>query len=80
LSEEEYQKALERELHGLVLSMPTDAFHAATLRDLWMRCVIVFFATLSVAGAGVAWRNLAATSDLQVRLVRASELNTHLKE
>jgi len=28
----------------------------------------------------MAWRNLAKTSDLQLRLVRTSELNTHLKE
>jgi hypothetical protein len=28
----------------------------------------------------VAWRNLVKSSDLQIRLIRASELNTHLKE
>jgi len=27
-----------------------------------------------------AWRNLAQTADLQIRLVRASELNSHLKQ
>jgi signal transduction histidine kinase len=31
-------------------------------------------------GSGIAWRNLATSSDLQIRLIRASELNTHLKE
>ena len=30
--------------------------------------------------SGLAWRNLAKTSELQIRLVRASELNSHLKE
>ena len=39
-----------------------------------------FFATLAVLGSGLAWRNLAKSSDLQIRLVRASEMNTHLKE
>jgi hypothetical protein len=29
---------------------------------------------------GLAWRNLTKSSDLQLRLVRASELNSHLKE
>ena len=81
LNDEEYQSLMQqRELHGLVLSMPIDAYQAATLRDLWMRCVIAFFATLSAVGAAFAWRNLATTSDLQLRLVRASELNTHLKQ
>ena len=41
---------------------------------------IVLLATISVVGSGLAWRNLAKTSELQIRLVRASELNTHLKE
>ncbi len=81
MNEEEYQTLMQqRELHGLVLSMPTEIYQAATMRDIWMRCVIAFFATLSAVGAGVAWRNLSATSDLQLRLVRASELNTHLKQ
>src|SRR5262249_1011295 len=29
---------------------------------------------------GLAWRNLAKSGELQMRLLRASELNTHLKE
>ena len=39
-----------------------------------------FLATVSVVGSGLAWRNLGKSSDLQIRLVRASELNMHLKE
>src|SRR5205807_2797088 len=53
---------------------------AAGLHDLWLRFVIAFFASVSALGTGLAWRNLAKTSELQIRLVRASELNTHLKE
>jgi len=64
----------------VILSIPTDSYRAAALRDLWLRCVIAFFATLSAVGAAFAWRNLTTTSDLQLRLVRASELNTHLRE
>ena len=33
-----------------------------------------------MAGYGLAWRSLDKTSELQLRLVRASELNLHLKE
>ncbi len=40
----------------------------------------MLLATVSVLGSGVAWRNLAKSSELQIRLVRASEMNTHLKE
>ena len=35
---------------------------------------------ISVIGCGLAWRSLAKTSELQIRLVRASELNSHLNQ
>ena len=70
----------KRELHGLVLVMSTESFHAVRTNDLWLRCVIAFFAGISALGAGLAWRNIGQTADLQIRLVRASELNSHLKE
>jgi signal transduction histidine kinase len=68
------------ELHGLVLVMSTDNFRAVCTSDSWLRFVISFFAGISALGAAFAWRNLAKTADLQIRLVRASELNSHLKE
>jgi signal transduction histidine kinase len=68
------------ELHGLVLAMSTENFRDVCTADLWLRYVLSFFAGISALGAGLAWRNLAKTADLQIRLVRASELNSHLKE
>lgn len=72
--------AAKHELHGLVLAMSTDTFHAVCTEDLWLRYIICFFATISALGAGLAWRNMGRTADLQIRLVRSSELNSHLKE
>ena len=72
--------AAKRELHGLVLAMSTGNFHRLCTRDLWLRCVIGFFAGISALGIGLAWRNVRRTAELQIRLVRASELNSHLKE
>ncbi len=68
------------ELHGLVLVMSTDNYLALCHSDAWLRVIISFFAGIAAMGAGFAWRNLAQTADLQIRLVRASELNSHLKE
>jgi signal transduction histidine kinase len=45
-----------------------------------MRVIIGLLGTLAVAGYAVAWRTLIQTSELQLRLVRASEQNLHLKE
>ena len=81
MTEAEYETFIAgRELHGLVLAMSTDAMQAKCLHDLWLRSIIAFFAGVSALGAGLAWGNVSKTYQLQIRLVRVSELNTHLKE
>jgi len=81
LGEKEIKSLIEkRSLHGLLLTMSTEGLEAAATRDLWLRTVIMVLTTVAALGSGVAWRNLAKSSELQLRLVRASELNTHLKE
>ena len=72
--------AATHELHGLVLAMSTENYRSVCVRDLWLRFIIVFFAGMSAAGAGLSARNVSKTAELQIRLVRASELNSHLKE
>jgi signal transduction histidine kinase len=68
------------ELHGLALTLSTESLQASISDDLWLRFIIIFFAGISAAGAGLALRNVSKTAELQIRLVRASELNLHLKE
>ena len=81
MNEQQYQEMTRtHELHGVALTLSTQILEAIISRDLWLRYIIVFFAGISAIGVGVAWRNLAKTSELQIRLVRASELNTHLKQ
>jgi signal transduction histidine kinase len=70
----------KRELHGLVLAMSTDNYRDVCTHDWWLRGVICFFAGISALGAGLALRNNSKTAELQIRLVRAAELNSHLKE
>jgi len=81
MSEEEYRTAIEKQgVHSFVVVLSTGEMKASVARDLWTRLFISLLATASVVGFGIAWRNLARTSDLEVRLVRAAELNTRLKE
>jgi signal transduction histidine kinase len=81
MDEKEYQSLLEkRGLHGLVMALSTETVQTTTTRDLWLRYVIVGFAGISVLGFGLAWQNLVRSSELQVYLLRASQLNTHLRE
>src|SRR5580765_8507946 len=77
MSEQEYKSMLEtRGLHGLVIALSTENVRQAVAHDFWMRCIISCFAGVSVGGLGLAWRNLTKSSELQMRLLRASELNS----
>ncbi len=81
MSETEYQAMIEKQgVHSFITVLSTHATLETERRDLWLRCVIAAMTTLSVVGFGLAWRNLIKSSELQIRLVRASELNSHLKE
>jgi signal transduction histidine kinase len=81
MSEEEYKQAIEKKgVHSFVMVLSTAPLKTAMQHDLWLRLVVSLFGGIAVVGFGFAWRNLARTADLEVRLVRASELNTRLKE
>ncbi len=81
MDDQAYQTMIEkRALHGLVLAMSTESVELASRQDLWLRSIIVLLATILAVGSALVWRNLAKVSDLQIRLVRASEVTTHLKE
>ncbi len=81
MSTEEYQTMLQQKgVHSFAVVMLVQPLHAAVENDLWMRSFIELFAGIAVLGLCLAWRNLSKTSELQIRLVRASELNSHLKE
>jgi len=81
MSEEEYQALREKQgVHSFVIVMSARPLHAVLHQDLWLRAIIALLATISVAGSGFAWRSLTRSSELQIRLIRASEMNSHLKE
>jgi signal transduction histidine kinase len=81
MSEKDYQALLEKgRVHGLVIAMSTESIETALDKDIVLRSIIAILATVSAVGSGLAWRNVSKSSELQIRLVRASEMNTHLKE
>jgi signal transduction histidine kinase len=81
MSEEEY-KSMSQKLgaHNFFVGMSTQPVHEADSADLLIRIIIALLGTAGVVGYGLAWQSLVKTSDLQLRLVRASEMNLHLKE
>jgi len=81
MDEAEFKSLIEKQgLHGLMIAVSTDTFQAAITRDLWLRCVIIGFAGAAALGSGLAWRSVMRSSEFQMRLLRASEMNAHLRE
>jgi signal transduction histidine kinase len=81
MEESRYKELVEKQgLHGFVLLMSTRAFRAESTRDMWLRLVIACVTLVTVAAVGLAWRNMGRTAQLQLRLIRASEMNAHLRE
>ncbi len=81
MSEADYQTMLaKRGLHGFVIALSTEPLLRAKDADFWTRTLIVSFAGVAALGVGLALRNVSKSADLQFRLLRASELNTHLRE
>src|SRR4030095_1140759 len=81
MSEDEFKNLIAKQgVHGVVLVMSTQPIRAISTQDLWMRGVISLLATCSVVAFGLVWRNRGKAAELQIRLVRASESNAHLRE
>jgi signal transduction histidine kinase len=81
MSEEEFQALRQKQgVHSFVIVMSTQPLHEVFAQDLWLRSIIAVLATISAIGSGLAWRSLGRSSELQIRLIRASELTTHLRE
>jgi signal transduction histidine kinase len=81
MTEDEY-KTMSQHMgaHNFFVGMSTQPVQEADHADLLVRMIIGLLGTAAVASFALAWQSLVKTSDLQVRLVRASEMNLHLKE
>ncbi len=81
MTQTEYQELIQkRGVHSFVIGLSTSLMHTANARDLWLRAVIALLATAAAGVSALAWRNVARSAELQIRLVKAGEMNAHLKE
>ena len=81
MSEERYETLVEQQgVHAFVLSMSTSALRSEAARDFWLRIAVAIIALVAAVGVGVAWQGLEQSAELQLRLMRAREMNLHLQE
>lgn len=81
MSQEEYDSVIEKQgMHSLVISLSTDDMHRSVNADLLLRSLVSLLAMGGAVISTLAWRNVGKNSELQIRLVKAGEMNTHLKE
>ncbi len=81
MGEAEYKALLQKQgAHSFLVVLSTHAAQDAIGRDFWMRGLVVLLAALAAGGVALAWRNFGKSSELQLRLVRASELAAHSRE
>lgn len=81
MNEAEFRGLVQKQgVHAFAMVLSTGPVLAICRQDMLLRGLVIAMSGLGVAAAGVAWRNLSKSSELQIRLVRASEMNAHLKE
>jgi hypothetical protein len=78
---EEYESLIQKQgAHSIVISLSTDAMHHAVSADLLLRSLVSLLAMGGAIVSALAWRNVGKNSELQIRLVKAGEMNSHLSQ
>ena len=67
-------------LHRFALVLPTQSIQETIATDRWYRIAVAALAFLALGGSAFTWKSVVQSSQLQLRLVRAKELNVYLQE
>ncbi len=81
MSQEEYEAILQKQaVHSLVVTLSTAKMNEAAFNDLLLRSLVCLTTLATATFSLLAWRSLTRSTQLQIQLVKAVEMNTHLKE
>lgn len=81
MSKEEYESVIQKQgVHSLVICLSTVEMQGAVRNDLWLRALVSALAAAAAVVSALAWRNVRKSAELQIRLVKAGEMNAHLSE
>lgn len=81
MNPDEFQLLITKQgVHSFLIVMSTASVIESGRRDVVLRLLVAVLATVAASAMAFGWRNLVKSSELQIRLVKASEMNAHLKE
>jgi two-component system, NtrC family, sensor histidine kinase HydH len=81
MDKEEYDTLIKKQgVHSLMISLSTDEMRRAVRSDWLLRSLVSLLASGTALVSALAWRNVTRTSELQIRLVKAGEMNSHLSQ
>jgi signal transduction histidine kinase len=80
MTNEQYEAVIHQNgVHSLVVAVSTDQLNQKIRSDLLLRSLVSILALSAAVISSLAWRNAGRNAELQMRLIRAGEMNTHLK-
>jgi signal transduction histidine kinase len=81
LSQEQYDELRRTySAHWFVLTLSNRMYKEQVFKDLWLRMLVMSAGLFAVGAVGLAWRAIERSSHLRIRLIRATDLNAHLRE
>jgi len=81
MDKEEYDSLIKKQgVHSLVIALSTEEMRRAVHSDWLLRSLVSLLAAGAAIVSAFAWRNLSRNSELQIRLVKAGEMNSHLSQ
>jgi len=80
MTKEQYDDIINRNgAHSLMITLSTDEMRQKVRSDFLLRSLVSFLALGGAIISSLAWRNATRNAQLQIRLIKAGEMNTHLK-
>jgi signal transduction histidine kinase len=81
MTKEQYDSVIQQKgVHSLVISLSTDEMYQKVRSDLLQRLLVGLLAMGGGIISTFAWRNFGKNAELQLRLVKAGDMNANLKE
>ena len=81
MSREDYESVIQKQgVHSLVIAFSLDETRRVIRNDAVLRGLVCSVGIVAAFLSALGWRNMQRNAELQIRLIRAGEMNTHLAE